>query len=260
MNFIERTILSVISQEWDFDLEYIIMDWWSNDWTLEIIKKYDDLIKNWKFLIKCNNISYIWKSEKDKWQSDAINKWLSIATWDILAYINSDDTYVEWAFKKVIENLWNSNKLWSYWKCRIINEKDEEIRKFITFYKNILGKRYSYWKLLAENFISQMTVFWKKSIMEKVWFFNEKEHLCMDYEYWLRLGKFSDPLYIDDYIANFRFYFTSKSWANFVKQFNDELRIAKKFAKDSYKFSIFLHRLNRIKILLIYGFLNMLKV
>ena len=31
--FIERTIESVISQKWDFEIEYIVMDGWSKDET-----------------------------------------------------------------------------------------------------------------------------------------------------------------------------------------------------------------------------------
>ncbi|MBR4567047.1 hypothetical protein IKO18_01095 [bacterium] len=56
-----------------------------------------------------------------------------------------------------------------------------------------------------------MTVFWKKEVVEKCGYFDENEHLCMDYEYWLRIGEKYEPLYIPEYIANFRFYHTSKS-------------------------------------------------
>lgn len=258
--YIERTILSVINQEGDFDIELIIMDWLSTDSSISIIEKYAELINNWKYKIKCNKIEYIWKSEKDEWQSDAINKWLSIATGDILTYLNSDDTYEKWALDLIIKYLWNWNSSWCYWKCRIIDKKDKEIRKYITLYKNISWRRYSYSKLLSENFISQMTVFWKKDIIKQVWLFDMNQHYCMDYEYWLRLWKISNPVYIPYYIANFRFYTTSKSWSWFTKQFQDELRLAEKYAEWKYKFSLILHRFNYYKIVFVYKILSILKI
>lgn len=63
--FIERTIQSILNQNYTA-LEYIIMDGGSTDGTIDILKKYSDRI--------------VWKSEKDKGQSDAINKGLRIAT------------------------------------------------------------------------------------------------------------------------------------------------------------------------------------
>ena len=133
--FIERTILSVINQEWDFEIEYFVMDWWSKDWTVEILKKYE------KELAWNKKITFKRVSEKDKGQSDAINKWLKLATWDILTSLNSDDTLEEWALQLVVDNLGKSNKKWSYGKCRIIDKEDREIRKYITRYKNFLWRK-----------------------------------------------------------------------------------------------------------------------
>ena len=258
--FIERTILSVISQSWDFEIEYIIMDGWSTDKSVDIIKKYDMLIKEWEYKINCNKIDFIWKSEKDKWQSDAINKWLILSTWDIITYLNSDDTYVNWALQKISSILWKSDKKWCYGKCRIIDKQDFEIRKYITIYKNIIWKKYSYFKLLKENFISQMTVFWKRELIEEFWYFDIDEHLCMDYEFWLRIGRKYNPIYIPEYIANFRFYHTSKSWSWFIKQFRRELFLAEKYAGWKYKISLFFHKFNYYKIVFIYKILSFLKI
>lgn len=258
--FIERTILSVLNQKWDFDLEYIIIDWKSIDNSVEIIKKYEKKVLNWDFDKNFNSVSFLWFSEKDKWQSDAINKWLKLSTWNIISFLNSDDTYIDWNLQKIFHILWKSEKKWCYWKCKIINKKDEEIRKYITIYRNILWKKYSYFKLLTENFIPQMSVFWKREVMNEVWYIDENHHLCMDYEYWLRIWKKFEPLYINEYLSNFRFYHTSKSWSMFSKQFSEEYKIAEKYAWWNYKIALFLHKFNYYKIVLIYKILSLLKV
>ena len=102
--FIERTIESVINQKWNFEIECIVMDGWSTDWTIEILKKYEKKLK-WN-----DRIVFIRKSEKDKWQYDAINKWLKLATWDILTYLNSDDILEPWALQLVAEKHENLTK------------------------------------------------------------------------------------------------------------------------------------------------------
>jgi glycosyltransferase involved in cell wall biosynthesis len=244
VQFIERTILSVLDQNYP-NIEYIVMDGGSTDGTVEILKKYSDRI--------------IWKSEKDEGQSDAINKGLKMATGDIVAYLNSDDTYEPGAFAKVADFFEkNPEKKWAYGKCKIINENDQEIRKPITFYKNLLLKKFSYSKLLSENFISQPATFWKREIHTQEGFFDESEHFCMDYEFWLRIGKNSPAGVINAYLANFRYYTNSKSGSVNKKQFQDELRIAKKYSRNNF-LSIGLHYFNYFKIVSIYRLLNFFK-
>jgi glycosyltransferase involved in cell wall biosynthesis len=241
--FIERTIQSVLNQDYK-DIEYIVMDGGSNDGTTEILKKYDGKI--------------IWKSERDNGQSEAINKGLKMATGDIVTYLNSDDTYEPGVLQKVANFFSkNSDIKWVYGKCRIINENNKEIRKFITAYKNFLLKKYNYSKLIAENFISQPATFWRKELLSEIGYFSENEHFCMDYEYWLRIGQKYDAGVIDEYLANFRYYPSSKSGGVNKKQFQDELRLANKFGV-KFKFSIFFHKLNYYKIVWIYWLLNYL--
>lgn len=239
--FIDRTIQSVLKQDYS-ELEFIVMDGGSTDGTLEILTQYSDRI--------------IWKSENDRGQSHAINKGLQIATGEIAAYLNSDDTYEPNAISKVVEFFEkNPDKKWVYGKCRIVDENDREIRKPITFYKNLLLKKYSYGKLLSENFISQPATFWRRELLSEIGYFKEDEHLCLDYDYWLRIGQLYEPGIIDDYLASFRTHAESKSSKEIERHFQDELRVVRKYGS-KHRLSLLLHRINYYKIVWGYKLLD----
>jgi glycosyltransferase involved in cell wall biosynthesis len=243
--FIIKTIKSVLSQKGDFELEYIVMDGGSTDGTVDILKKYGKKIN--------------WVSKKDKGQSDAINKGWRKATGDIVAYLNSDDMYERGAIQSVVSFFRNNPDIdWTYGKCKIVDEKGKEIRKWIKWYRHLLGQKYSYNKLLTENFVAQPSVFFRRKILNDCGYLDAKQHLIMDYEYWLRIGQKHKGSFINKPIAKFRFYRTSKSGSMFVKQFRDELKTAKKYARGK-KWPVFVHTLNFYKIILIYKILELIK-
>lgn len=91
--FLEDTIRSVLCQKGDFHIDYIIMDGGSTDSSLDVIKKYDRILKEGQWKIKCSGINYRWVSEKDKGQADAIEKGFSLSFGDIGVWLNSDDTF-----------------------------------------------------------------------------------------------------------------------------------------------------------------------
>ncbi len=231
--FIERTIESVLSQKGDFTLEYIVVDGVSVDGTLDIIKRYDGKLS--------------WVSERDPGQTAAINKGLRMTSGEIVAFLNADDVYKPGAIQRVVEAFDGSTAQWAFGKCDIIDIDGNEIRKSITSYKNYHLRNATRNRLLAENFISQPAVFWRRSIMEQCGVFDEAEHYVMDYEYWLRLWNQFEPIYIDSVLSSFRWYETSKSGSGFGKQFADELRVAKKYAGNNH-LAILLHHINYYKI------------
>jgi len=180
--FIERTILSVLGQEGDFDLEYIVVDGGSTDDSLGIIKKYKERLR--------------WVSEKDKGQSDAINKGFNMASGDILAWLNSDDTYAAGALATVAESYRQEPFAWCFGNCRNIDENDREIRKLITRYKIFESKRYSFGRLLSKDFISQPGAFFTRDVYQETGPLDLTCEYSIDYDYWLRIGKKYPPLYI----------------------------------------------------------------
>lgn len=242
-HFIDKTIKGVLNQNYP-NLEYIVMDGGSTDGTLEILKKYGKKI--------------IWKSEKDTGQANAINKGLKIATGEILAYLNSDDILLPDALFKVAKFFNNNPQIkWVFGKSKIINEVDREIRHVITFYKNLFLPFVSKNLLLVINPISQPATFWKRETTDKIGLFDEKQYYCMDYDYWLRtISKFK-PGFINDYLASFRIHKRAKGEINFVRHFQDELQIAKKYTKNPAL--ILFHYFNYLSIILGYNVFRILK-
>ncbi|WP_219216230.1 glycosyltransferase family 2 protein [Variovorax boronicumulans] len=87
--YIEETLLSVLNQGIE-GLQLIVMDGGSTDETVSILEKYSDRID-------------VWVSEKDRGQTDAINKGMKHVKGDIIGWINSDDVYIPGALRKVMD-------------------------------------------------------------------------------------------------------------------------------------------------------------
>ena len=76
---IAYAIASVLSQDYP-NIEYIIIDGASTDTTVSIIQSYG---------VQITKVI----SEPDKGIYDAMNKWIALATGDIIGILNSDDFY-----------------------------------------------------------------------------------------------------------------------------------------------------------------------
>ena len=84
--FLERCLTSVLDQGYP-NLEYIVIDAVSKDGSQDILRRYEPRLD--KLVI-----------EKDKGQSDGLNKGFNLATGEILTWINSDDALAPGALKR----------------------------------------------------------------------------------------------------------------------------------------------------------------
>jgi glycosyltransferase involved in cell wall biosynthesis len=83
--FIDRTLQSILKQDYPGTVEVIVSDGGSTDETVDVLKKYGDRL--------------IWWSAKDKGFVDAVTKGVARATGEILAIQSSDDYYLPGAFR-----------------------------------------------------------------------------------------------------------------------------------------------------------------
>ena len=214
-DYIEQTIQSVLNQNYP-NLEFIIMDGGSTDQTLDIIKKYEKHLT--------------WVSEPDKGQSNAINKGFAKATGDILAFINTDDTYEPNTLHTVANYfMQHPDAYWLTGKCRNIDKNSNEIRKLITHYKNFWLQFRSYKILTILNYVSQPATFWRRELMQTTGPMSENLNYAMDYDYWLRAGQHYKLHFVNQYLANFRIHPTSKAGASANAQFDAEIEIVKQY-------------------------------
>jgi glycosyltransferase involved in cell wall biosynthesis len=215
--FLGRALDSVLSQEGDFDLEFLVMDGGSGDGTADLLRRYEGRLS--------------WRSEKDAGQADAINKGLRASTGEIVGWLNSDDLLYPGALARVAAAFAASPAAqWLHGGCEIVDERDRPIRRWVTAYKDFRCRRYSRRALLVENFVSQMTVFWRRSAMDRVGLLDPSLRYTFDYEYWLRLSALGDPLYLPERLAAFRWYATSKSGGEFERQFAEDLEVFRRHA------------------------------
>ena len=190
--YLEATIQSVLSQDYP-EIEYFIMDGGSTDGSLEIIRKYEDRLAGWV-------------SEPDKGQTDAINKGFARATGDVLAWLNSDDTYEPGAVRQAVELMAQHPQIsMIYGDCNYIDETGRVIGRFRAAQTDYRRLRQGY------VHIPQQASFFRADLVRQVGQLDPTFYFAMDYDLWVRLAKIAPPLYVPHLWANFRLHRDAKT-------------------------------------------------
>ena len=205
--FIAETIESVLNQDYP-NLEYIIVDGGSTDGSVEIIQSYADKLA-W------------WVSEKDKGQTDAINKGFARANGQILAWLNSDDTYEPNAIREAVEFLMqNPDVGMVYGDCNFIDENSYKFGKFNAAQTDLEKLQRGY------VHIPQQASFWRAELWQEVAPLDDSFYFAMDYDLWVRLAKISELRYLPGRNwANFRLHNDAKSIADDDRCWPEMMRV-----------------------------------
>ncbi len=206
--YLEETIQSVLSQDYP-RLEYIIIDGGSTDGSVDIIKKYESRLADWV-------------SEPDAGQSDAINKGWQRAHGEIVAYLNSDDTYTPGAVRISAEYLrQHPNIGMTHGECRWIDASGRPIGL-------IQADPFTLGELLLQCRIAQPTTFIRKSVLDDVGLLDPSMHLMMDYELWVRIALKYPIACLPGIFANFRIHPTSKTGTSIYHHLREHLEIIRR--------------------------------
>jgi glycosyltransferase involved in cell wall biosynthesis len=210
---LSSTLESVRDQGYGGEVEHVVVDGGSTDGTLDILASAPD-------------VRYV--SEPDHGLSDAVNKGIRMARNDVVGWLNADDIYLPGALAHVGAAMTaNPGALWATGPCRIIGADGEEIRAGVTRYKDFFLRRYSYRLHLVQNFVSCPSTFVRREAFARVGLLDERFKYSMDYDLWLRLGRISPPLVLDQPLAAFRMAEGSLSMSGFERQFAEHAQNAR---------------------------------
>jgi len=182
-DFIEETIKSVVDQTYD-NLEYIIVDGFSSDNTVDIAKKYHKQINQ---LI----------SEPDQGIYDAMNKGTKLASGEWVLFMNAGDSFCN---EGVIEKVF-----------KLAGDKlsDTDLIYGNNYYKNGPYKIFQQARSLSRSFwkgmpFNHQSCFVKTKLMKERPFQNKKYKIQCEYDFLFNLYKSGYKFkYVDTPIANY---------------------------------------------------------
>ena len=206
--FIGETVESVLGQEGDFELDYIVVDGGSTDNSVAVIQHYESLIDERKWPVRCLGIRYRWISEKDRGQTDAIVKGFGMAEGGILSWLNSDDTLLPGALSSVVERFQElPSTAIVYGKVRYI---DGEGRAF----GEVDAGPTDHEELAVLNRICQPGAFFRRSEYEAAGGLDLSLHYVMDHDLWIRMTLRTEPDFLPEFLASYRLHGESKTAAS----------------------------------------------
>jgi len=205
--FIRETIESVLSQGYP-NIEYLVMDGGSTDSTVKILQEYGDRLS--------------WVSEPDRGQADAINKGWRRARGAVLAYLNSDDTYLPDAVERAVACLEEHPEAAAvYGEGYHVEESGTILERYPT-------EPFSMARLEETCFICQPTAFLRREIVERVGYLDESLQYCMDYDFWIRIARVARFVHTPHHLANTRLHPDTKTLGQPARAHAEILRMIRR--------------------------------
>ncbi|MEN8263541.1 MAG: glycosyltransferase family 2 protein [Nitrospirota bacterium] len=191
--FLRETIESVINQDYP-NLEYFIIDGGSTDESVDIIREYEDRI-DW------------WVSEKDKGQSDAINKGFRKASGELLCWVNSDDILLPGCLQEVGSSYIENGKPELIHSNFLYIDQNSLVTRMIRIPK--LSRFFMYRGVWS---VSVPSSFFSKQLLGEIGYLNVNYHISMDLDTWMKMiEKGARIHHIPKYLGAFRRHQDSKT-------------------------------------------------
>jgi glycosyltransferase involved in cell wall biosynthesis len=160
------TALRSIFDQGSPDTEVIVMDSVSTDETPQILAGFGDRIR--------------WQRRKDKGQADAINQGFALAKGEVVAWLNSDDTYLPGAFERVQAAFAADPELDFVYGDALEIDQDGRILTPNLFTEDCTRERFYF----SHDYICQPTLFLRRHVLARVGPLRADLRWFLDYQ-WL---------------------------------------------------------------------------
>ncbi len=190
--YIAETIRSVAEQNYP-NLEHLVIDAKSTDQTLEVLAGFAHLP------------DLRWISEKDRGQSDAINKGIRMAQGEIVGWLNSDDYYHPGALQAIGRAFAENPGAGLVYGAGTKVNADGSVQKEIPF------RPFDRRRLRSAFYILQPSMFFRRDLFTQVGGLTESLHYAMDWELLLKFPKNTPMVAIPEKIAQLRCYPNTKT-------------------------------------------------
>ena len=196
---IEQTLSSIWNQNYE-NLELIVMDGDSSDGTKEFLNFHKSKID-------------IFISEKDKGQYHAIQKGMDLATGEVVSWLNADDIYFSWTLNRV--NLFFQYFEKINWIAGLPSFLDNT-GNITHIYNNLSARpqnfiRYGAFRNNVFGYLQQESMFFRKSLWDKVGGLDLNYNLAADFELWTRFAQISSIVSVNIPLSGFRIDDNSRS-------------------------------------------------
>jgi glycosyltransferase involved in cell wall biosynthesis len=170
--YLEATIRSVLEQDYP-RIEYLVIDGGSTDESVAIIKRYSD------------RLAY-WESGLDRGQAHAVNKGLQRAQGEILGWLNSDDLLAPEAVRLAVRTLHDQPEVdVVYGRLARIDAVGRPVPTPILPKDRL---EFGLAHVVGECIVNQPGAFWRREIMQRVGWLDERLTYSLDYEFWIRMA------------------------------------------------------------------------
>ncbi len=216
--FVEATVRSVLEQRYP-KLEYLFMDGGSTDATLNRIAPY-------QARFAC------FKSAADQGQSAAIAEGFSLATGEILAYLNSDDLLLPGTLNFVADFFERHPRVDLIYGHRCVIDAENRVigHWILPPHCNFMMRR---WDL-----IPQETCFWRRRLFEAHGNIDKSFRFAMDYDLLVRYMKTGRFKRVNRFLAAFRVHEHAKSSTQLATTGEQEIaRIQSKYRIRDFPFA-----------------------
>lgn len=229
--FLEKTLLSVWTQQGNFDLEHIVVDGGSTDGSVELLRKYDHLFRSGEFNYSCRSFTFRWWSSEDRGQSDAINKGFVESTGEIVGWLNSDDTYIDSKSLSALQQPFLANKVDIVIGNGYHIDEEDNVLNIPCLINNLDNSEFQQrLKTLSRyDFILQPATLFRYNVWESCPI-EEEYHYIMDWLFWIEAQQNGFRFYkINTFIANNRLHGDAKTVEGGIEKYEEGLALFRRY-------------------------------